>query len=323
METRNVVLWKPGEYSYPFAFTFVPNMRAYLHTENTKQRPAMIVVPGGGYNVCTPAEGEPVAKKFYEMGCNSFVLTYTTDLLGQVPLKEQPMKDLARAVRFVRHHAEEFRIQKNAVLLCGFSAGAHLCGSVCVHYEDIKDPDPEYGRDSARPDAAILSYPVITAGAFCHQSSFKALLGENAQEECRHYYSLEKHVTQQTPPCFVWQTATDEIVPAENSGLFAQALKAAGVPFAYHLFSEGVHGMGLADEAWAEDRFGEPYVMEQTFCLVRAIREGKLGDSPELMQLADYFSYSQAAQAGDKKPDAEVAVWPEMAWTWLGKTGIV
>ncbi len=318
METRKITIWEPGEYSYPFAFGFTPNLRTYLHTENQELHPAMIVVPGGGYSVCAPSEGEPVAKKFYGMGCNSFVLTYTTELLAQVPLKDQPMKDLARAIRYVRHHAEELHIRKDAVMICGFSAGGHLCGSVCVHWGDICEENPVYKEISARPDAAILSYPVITAGKYCHKSSLRTLCGADAGDEIRNYYSLEKQVTEKTPPCFLWQTVTDEEVPVENSALFAQALKAADIPFAYHLFSEGPHGMALADDDWAQDRFGEPFVLEQTFGLLQALQEGKLGDAPELRQAVEDFLHPKTVQA-DKKADPEVAVWPQLAWSWLQK----
>ena len=75
--------------------------------------------------------------------------------------------------------------------------------------------------------------------------------------------SLEKHVTADTPPCFLWQTATDESVPVENSYLFAKACKEAGVPYAHHVFSDGVHGMSVATEDWLEERGREPYTMEQ------------------------------------------------------------
>ncbi len=322
MKTEKIILWKDGEYTYPFAFGFEPNLRAYLHTEDSKERSCVIVVPGGGYSVCAPSEAEPVAKKFYDMGCNCFVLTYTTNLLAQVPLKEQPMKDLARAIRLVRCHADQYHIRKDALAVCGFSAGAHLCGSVCVHFDDIEDTDPAYKEISARPDGAIFCYPVITSGEYANEATFRALLGDEASEEERIYYSLEKQVKENTSPCFLWQTLTDEDVPVQNSMLFVKALQDKNIPFAYHMFSKGPHGMALADEDWANDRFGEPYVMEQTNCLIRAIREGALGSSEELKQLADYFSNPQALSASEKRADPEVFVWPELAWTFLRKTGV-
>ena len=87
-------LWENGEYSYPLACGFVPNLVSYIH-EDEKIRPCMIIVPGGGYRFVSQREGEIVARTFYDKGYNTFVLTYTTDLTMTEPLKEQPMKDLA------------------------------------------------------------------------------------------------------------------------------------------------------------------------------------------------------------------------------------
>ena len=87
-------LWENGEYSYPLACGFVPNLVSYIH-EDEKIRPCMIIVPGGGYRFVSQREGEIVARTFYDKGYNTFVLTYTTDLTMTEPLKEQPMKDQA------------------------------------------------------------------------------------------------------------------------------------------------------------------------------------------------------------------------------------
>ena len=66
----------------------------------------MPIIPGGGYTVVSPSEGEIVAKKFYEMGYQTAVVTYTTNLLQMIPLKMQPMQDLMRVIRYTRKHAE-------------------------------------------------------------------------------------------------------------------------------------------------------------------------------------------------------------------------
>lgn len=90
MRTEKITIWEQGEYDYPMAFGFEPNLRTYLHEDETV-RPCMLVVPGGGYCIVSPTEGEIVAKKFYEKGYNAFVLTYTTNLLMAAPLKKQPI----------------------------------------------------------------------------------------------------------------------------------------------------------------------------------------------------------------------------------------
>lgn len=80
-------LWKKEEYTYPVKGGFIPNIFTYIHEDNDKLRPAMIVVPGGGYCVVSDTEAEIVAKEFYNKGYNAFVVTYTTNLLMTTPLK--------------------------------------------------------------------------------------------------------------------------------------------------------------------------------------------------------------------------------------------
>ena len=130
METKRYNIWEEGEYSYPMACGFVPNLMSYLHEDREETRACVLVVPGGGYAVVSPTEGEIVAKRFYEKGYQTFVLTYTTNLLGNEPLRLQPLQDVSRAVRYLRKHAEQFGIDAKKLVLCGFSAGAHLCGSL-------------------------------------------------------------------------------------------------------------------------------------------------------------------------------------------------
>lgn len=323
MRKLNLAIWEKDEYKYPMAFGFVPNITAYLHEEDEEIRPGIIVVPGGGYCVVSPTESEIVAKKFYEMGYQTFVLTYTTNLLMAAPLMEQPMKDLSRAIRIVRSSAEKYRINPDKLVVCGFSAGAHLCGSVCVHYEDINDDSELYQKFSNRPDAAILSYPVITSGEHAHQDSFKALLGQNIYETDENglleYMSLEKHVSPDTPPCFLWQTATDELVPVENSALFAAACKKQGVPFAYHVFSNGRHGLSLADEIWASGQFGEPYTMAQTIAVVEAVKSGTIPvpEDVKAMLLAQFDFTDENREVPKEETLPEVVVWTELAEQWL------
>lgn len=319
MKKEKLVIWEEGEYGYPLAFEFVPNLVGYIHEEDTQTRPCMLVVPGGGYCVVSPTEGEIVAMEFYGKGYNAFVLTYTTNPLMLEPLKEQPMKDLSRAVRLIRSRADGYHIDPGRVFLCGFSAGGHLCASVCVHYKDVADD--RYGCFSNRPDAAILSYPVITAGDKAHRGSFQALLGADASEEQLEYMSLEKQVTPETPPCFLWQTATDDAVPVENSYLFAEALKEQGVPFAHHVFSAGRHGLSLADEKWAKGEYGDPYTMEQTLQIAEKVKNGTIPVSEEVKEsfLPQFERGKEETDAllAENSPNDEVVIWPVLAHQWI------
>ena len=99
---NKITLWNEAEYHYSAACGFIPNMRLYFH-EDEKVRPCIVIAPGGGYTVVSPSEGEIVAKKFYEMGYQTAVVTYTTNLLQMIPLKAQPMQDLMRAIRYFKY----------------------------------------------------------------------------------------------------------------------------------------------------------------------------------------------------------------------------
>ncbi len=157
---------------------------------------------------------------------------------------------------------------------------------------------------------------MITSGQYAHRDSFTALLGEDASQEELDYYSLEKQVDDKTPPCFLWQTATDDLVPVENSYLFAEALKKAGVPFAHHVFSHGQHGLSLSNEEWASGKFGEPYTMDQNMRVVDAVKNGTISlPEPARSELIRQFSGGQVFEPGVPVPEA--AAWPELADAFL------
>ena len=315
-------IWNSGEYTYPLAFEFVPNLRPYL-IDDGNVHPCMLVLPGGGYAVVVPPEGELVAKRFNELGYSCFVMTYTTNQLLRVPVMDQAMKDLARAIRFVRKNASGYKIDPDRLFVCGFSAAGHVCASVCDYWDEISDPDPEYDAVSCRPDAAVLSYPVITSGEYAHQDSFRFLLGadiyDRDDEEASSLldrYSLEKHVRPSNPPCFIWQTETDDLVPVQNSYLYAAALKANGVRYEHKTFPRGFHGLSIPTEDWAKGKHGEPYTAEQSFALVNAIKAGLI-DAPEngAESLLDFLKPWPYDPDAEKYP--EVCVWPELADAFL------
>ena len=312
-----LLLWQSGEYTYPMAFGFVPNLHTYVHDEDERYRPAIVIVPGGAYSSVSPTEGEIVALEFYHKGYNAFVLSYTTDLTLSAPLKTQPLRDLSRAIRMIRKEADRYHIISDQIAVCGFSAGGHLCGSLAVHYEDVRDADARYTAISNRPDAAILCYPLITSGDKGHNMCIVALFGKDASDDELEYISLEKHVKETTPPIFIWHTATDQMVPVENSFLFTEACKAKGIPYEQHIFSSGPHGLSLANEQWACGRFGIHYTLEQALRIVDRAKAGAVHLPPEII---GYFTnLENGGGFGDAKPEPNqsVSVWPVLADLWL------
>ena len=171
------------------------------------------------------------------MGISAFVLHYSV-----APARHpQPYHDVRRAIQWVRAHAEEFNIDPNRIGVLGFSAGGHLAGSAATMWED---PELAIGDEldsvSARPDLAVMCYPVVTANPeTCHEGSVVNLMGDTPDRDA---FSIEKRVSENTPPVFLWHTVADATVPVDNAFLMAQALGKAGVEYELHVFPEGDQG---------------------------------------------------------------------------------
>lgn len=218
-------------------------LTGYLRDETAEMsdyniRPAVLLLPGGGYERCSARETDPVAMQFLQAGYQVFSLLYT---VAPAPLRWQPMIDAAGAILHLRRNAARLRVDPFKVAVCGFSAGGHLAGATAILWdaEPIRSALGIHGEE-ARPDAVILSYPVVSSGIFAHQGSFDNLAGPD--NDLRATFSLENHVQEDLPPFFIWHTVDDATVPVQNSLLLAQALTDHHVPYELHLFPHGVHG---------------------------------------------------------------------------------
>ena len=220
----------------------------------------MVICPGGGYvGLSFLKEGNDYALWLNQGGVACFVLKYR---LGSHGYRHPAMlEDAARAIRWVRAHSDDYKIDAQRVGIMGSSAGGHLASTLLTHFDagDTNSPDV-IERQSSRPDLGILCYAVITMGDFTHQGSKENLLGNNPSPELVQNLSNELQITPETPPCFLWTTFEDQVVPMENTILFTEALRRNHVPFDLHIYERGGHGLGLNDNPpfshphpWAKD----------------------------------------------------------------------
>lgn len=213
-----------------------------------KSHPAVVICPGGGYEYCSVREAEPVALRFAAFGINAFVLRYSC-INKMFPTA---LLEAAQAVAYVRKNAAELGTDPDKIMICGFSAGGHLAGSLAVHWKKGFITDALGGDSSLyKPNGAVLCYPVITSGEKRHDGSIVNIVGAERPEDKLELVSLEKQVTEDVPPVFLWHTADDGCVPVENTLLFASALAEKHIPFACHIFEKGVHGLSLCDDCTA------------------------------------------------------------------------
>lgn len=231
-----------------------PTLTCYIN-DNSKdfapgrKNPAILIAPGGGYSmVCFPREGEPIAFHYLRAGFSAFVLTYSV-APEHYP---QQLLEAAAAMLYIRTHAQEWDIDENKIAVNGYSAGGHLAASLGVFWQDPFITDIlKTSANLLRPDAMILGYPVISAdSAFSHAGSIQNVSGTTDRDSALYKkMSLEHHITENTPPAYIWHTADDTCVPVKNSLYLALALSAHNVPYELHIYPHGPHGLATADAA--------------------------------------------------------------------------
>lgn len=213
-----------------------------------KLRPAMLVLPGGGYKGCsTPIEGIPIAMEFYRREYNAYVLEYSCDP-ARFPTQ---LVQAATAMDTIRRRAEICNTDSSSVFAVGFSAGGHLCGTLANCPSDFA---PVKGLNFS-PDGIVLCYAVI-GGRPTHIWSFESLLGgDGVPRGETAWLDLHTSVRKENPPAFLWSTAEDRDVPAVNSMRYAAACGEKGVPYELHVFPRGPHAMSLATERlWGAEK---------------------------------------------------------------------
>lgn len=207
---------------------------------------AVILCPGGGYTfLSADREGQQYAAWLSTLGITTFILKSRLQEWGH----PAPLQDVLRALRLVRSRAAEFGVAPTRIGVMGSSAGGHLAASASTLWDH---PDGRTGAAldsvSARPDFAVLVYPVITmTDPAAHAGSRRALLGTEPSAALLAQMSAEQQVTPTTPPTLLLHTQGDKTVPVQNSLMYFDALTRAGVPAELYVFEQGGHGIGMRD----------------------------------------------------------------------------
>jgi acetyl esterase/lipase len=225
-----------------------PAVQVFLPEAGKGTGASIVVCPGGGYGGLAKHESGVVGEWLAKNGVAAFVLRYRLGSQGyHHPIE---MGDASRAVRYVRAHAERWKLDPKRIGILGFSAGGHLASTVATRWDEGKaDAADPVERASSRPDVQVLIYPVITMGPTGHAGSRNNLLGKERADDAAliELLSNEKHVNAKTPPAFLVHGVDDKAVPVSNSDEYAAALKEAGVAVEYVRPEKGPHGFGLKD----------------------------------------------------------------------------
>ena len=182
------------------------------------KRPAILVLPGGGYAMCSDREADPVASAYLKAGYQAFILRYST---GEHKKWPNPLEDYEAAMEYIKSHADEWYIDTQKIAAVGFSAGGHLCATAATMAKN-------------KPSAAILVYPAIL---------------KDICDMCQPGMPQpNEHVSESTSPCFIVAARDDRTVDVKNALMMQLALAEKGVSFESHIYSFGGHGFSTGDD---------------------------------------------------------------------------
>ena len=256
-------------------------------TLNGKKRPCVIVCPGGsGVGLCD-REGEPVAIRFAAMGYHAFVLSYSVYTKGEYgsqpgpeffrqehPVREHCLfpaaaRDIGAAILEIRKHSDEWLADPKQIVLCGFSAGAFVAAQYAVLW-DTELISGHFNKDPEifRPAAAILGYGIydysfVREALICKDAFLKmiydkirlAFTGDKELTEALiDQVSPARHISDNTPPMFLWTSSSDELVKPENTVLFALRMMERRRSVELHVYESGRHGISLSSQASASSK---------------------------------------------------------------------
>jgi len=251
MIQKSIDIWDGIDFSSKSSVNPRPRLIMYI-LNGEKTRGAVLILAGGCYTFTAEREAEPVALQYTAAGYNAFVLEYSV-APNRFP---KALRDTCRALTLIRKNSANWKTDPDKVAVCGFSAGGHVAASLGVFWNrpELFSTDG-IENDLVKPDALILAYPVITSGEYAYSQLTQNLLGPNPSPEMVEMISLEKQVSAAAPPTFVWHTYEDELVPVENSLLFASALRRHRVPFELHIYPHGNHGQALGTIETANEKY--------------------------------------------------------------------
>lgn len=187
----------------------------FVHVE---RRPAILVLPGGGYAMCSDREAEPVAMQYLRAGYQAFVLRYS---VGEYAKWPNPLDDYEQAMNLIKANADEWKIYPDKIAVIGFSAGGHLAAAAATMAKN-------------RPNAALLGY---------------AVAGNDVKISLADAPDTTLAVDHHTCPCFIFASRTDNMVLVKNSMQFMQALLEHEISFESHLYAYGPHGFSVCNSS--------------------------------------------------------------------------
>lgn len=250
-------------------------------------KPAVVICPGGSYMYVSKREAEPLAYDFLAQGYQVFILKYSTigtkiELEGGTVTRDEmyksaakikpdkflgsefpnPLIELALTLSHIRENVHEYNVDSDNIGVVGFSAGGHLAASLGVHWHSewlstLTKIEPRWYR----PNFQVLGYPILDydlnriiaeergVGDPKYMSmASRMVFGDKIEEDILNKATIKNHVSDKTPPTFIWHTGSDKLVFIKNSIDMVDSLERHNIPWELHTFYKGDHGLSVATE---------------------------------------------------------------------------
>lgn len=222
----------------------------YFKKTSLKEVPLIIWIHGGGWRRGDKLDDITWFVPFVEKGYVVASINYR--LSDESPFPAQ-IYDVKSAIRWLKAHAQEYKINPHKIAIMGISAGGHLASlaGVTGEYTQLEGKVGGNLNFSSNVQAVIDIYGPINIKSY-YEVLGKACIAKN----CTHYFlncnakapnclskaytaTPQSYITQNDPPFLIIHGDDDKIIPLEESEKFYKALKDKKV-FAKLLIAEGI-----------------------------------------------------------------------------------
>lgn len=218
--------------------------------------PAVIIVHGGGWvNGTKTSYVPPLFAPLTKGGFAWFSINYRLAPAHPFPA---PAEDVFEAIRWVKKHAREYKVDPKRIALAGESAGGHLvayCGA--------------RGKGDTKVAAVVSFYGVHDLNA---RTRTMGAIGDNvekllaidapgpAAEEKMRAASPIQYVHKGMPPFLMIHGTADKAVPYDQSPMMCAKMKEVGVRCEVFTVEGAPHGIGTWEKVPEFQKYKEKIV---------------------------------------------------------------
>ncbi|MBD3640138.1 MAG: alpha/beta hydrolase [Marinobacter sp.] len=196
--------------------------------------PAVLLVHGGGWERRSREDMTWIAEELAGRGFAVMNIDYRFAPAYTFPAQ---LQDLQVAMRWLRVHAADYRIDPDAISAFGFSSGAHLVSLLALTSEPGHPLSEPHGGPGTRPIAVVAGGIPSDLRRFDSGRLIRQFLGGTEQEKPETYRlaSPIAHVSSDAPPFFLFHGNLDMLVPPDQAEDFHKALLENGVHSEFYL----------------------------------------------------------------------------------------